>query len=151
MVTSALIRVRPSASSASRTASMGRADRIGRVDGNRRVLDERGPLRLRADERLVVTGWAGDPGRSVLPDLVLLAVDDTLHGSVRRALPRADVAEFTGCPAMRASGFSTVIDASALAPGPHQADLFAVYGDDVTLFDGFAFDVAVAPGSSSQT
>jgi hypothetical protein len=133
----------------SRSAALGRADRFGRVDAGRRVLDERAGLRLAADERLVVTGWAGDAQRAALPDLVLLAVDDALHGSVRRGLARPDVADATGSSMMLGSGFSTVIRADRLEPGQHQADLIAVYGDDVVLFDGFSFEVA--PSSEDQS
>ncbi len=135
----------------SRSAAHGRADAIGRVDAERRVLDERADVRVAAGERLVVTGWAGDPARATLPDLVLLAVDDALHGTVRRGLVRDDVAAATACEAMRASGFSVVIAADRLSPGPHQADLIAVYGDDVVLFDAFAFDVVSGAGTASHS
>ncbi len=136
---------RPAARSARGAGAVeliGRAAAAADGDGVRNpIVDQRAKLVLRADERLVVTGWAGDAERGALPDLVLLSVDDAVHGAVRRGLPRPEIAAASGCAALEYSGFSVVVEAARLGAGDHRAELIAVYGEELVALDAFSFAV----------
>ena len=119
----------------------GRIDLVGRVGEDTAVLEDRAPLQLRAHERAVVTGWAGDPVAKTLPSRVMLVVDGIAHGPVQRGLEREDVAEETACDRLRTSGFSAVVRADALAAGFHRAELIALYDVEPVVFDSFSFEV----------
>lgn len=119
----------------------GRVDLVGRLDGDTTVVEERSYLRMRANERVVVTGWAGDPVSKVLPDRVVLVVDDVAHGPVQRGIERDDVVAETQCERLRTSGFSAVVRADDLAAGFHRAELVALYGGEPVVFDAFSFEI----------
>lgn len=119
----------------------GRVDAVGRLDGSDTVTDELAYLQVTAGDRIVVRGWAGDPGDGALPARVVLVVDGVAHGPVQRGLERDDVVAATGCEALRRSGFSALVQAGAFEPGFHRAELIAVYGREPVVFDAFSFDV----------
>ena len=119
----------------------GRVDAVGRIDAADALTEELAYLRLTADERIVVRGWAGDPEDGAVPARVVLVVDGVAHGPVQRGLERADVVAATGCEQLRSSGFSAIVHAGAFAPGFHRAELIAVYGREPVVFDAFSFDV----------
>lgn len=119
----------------------GRIDEIGRLDGATALVEERSPLHLRANERALITGWAGDPVTKALPGRVMLVVDGVAHGAVQRGIERPDVVAATACERLRASGFSAVVRAEGLAAGFHRAELIAVYDAEPVVFDSFSFEV----------
>lgn len=119
----------------------GRIDLVGRLDDRSTVVEERFHLRLKADERAVVTGWAGDPIGKQLPTRVMLVVDGVAHGPVQRGIERDDVAAATASEELRASGFSAVVRADALETGFHRAELVALYDVEPVVFDAFSFEV----------
>jgi hypothetical protein len=122
--------------------SCGRIDVVGRLDGNRTVLEERAHLRLAANERAVITGWAGDPAEGALPSRVVLVVDGVAHGPVQRGIERDDVVAATGREQLRSSGFSAVVRAEVLGQGFHRAELIALYGQEPVVFDAFSFEIS---------
>lgn len=119
----------------------GGIDVVGRLGGGTALVEERPRLRLRPNERAVITGWAGDPARGVQPNRVVLAVDGVAHGPVQRGIDRADVAAATGSEWLRSSGFSAVVRAETLAPGFHRAEMIGVYGQEPVIFDAFSFEI----------
>lgn len=119
----------------------GRIDVVGRLDGERHVREERTHLLIAPGERAVVTGWAGDPVRGVLPDRLVLAVDGVAHGTVQRGIERDDVVRGTDSPGLIRSGFSAVIRAERLGAGFHRAELIAFFGEGASVIDAFSFEV----------
>jgi hypothetical protein len=119
----------------------GHIDVVGRLDGDRSLVEERLPLRLKANERAVITGWAGDPVAKLVPNRVMLVVDGVAHGPVQRGIERADVVAATACEGLRASGFSAVVRAEGLGTGVHRAELVALYEAEPVIFDAFSFEV----------
>lgn len=119
----------------------GHVDVIGRVDGDTSLLEERLPLRLKANERAVITGWAGDPIAKLVPNRVMLVVDGVAHGPVQRGIDRPDVVAATACETLRSSGFSAVVRAEGLGTGVHRAELVALYEAEPVIFDAFSFEV----------
>jgi hypothetical protein len=119
----------------------GHVDVIGRLDGATTLLEERMPLRLKAEERAIITGWAGDPIAKLVPNRVMLVVDGVAHGPVQRGIERADVVAATACERLRSSGFSAVVRAEGLGAGFHRAELIALYDAEPVVFDAFSFEV----------
>jgi hypothetical protein len=124
-----------------RERGMGRVDLVGRLDEQRTVQEQRGYVRVLPGERVVLTGWAGDPEAGVLPDRLLLVVDGFAHGAVQRGIERSDVVAATGCAALRRSGFSAAIRCEVLDPGFHRAEIVASYGNQPVIVDAISFDV----------
>jgi hypothetical protein len=78
---------------------------------------------LRRGDRLVISGWAVDPGLRQTAAGVAFRVDGGSWHSARYQLARPDVAAALSLPSLADCGYRIDVPTGALGPGPHELQL----------------------------